>query len=141
MGQKARFNLEKGCTSVATVAVCVERALHSHDEAEQHLRNLQLSQLPAMGKSLERAAADMESLQLLLSTLPPGRSLTAALRSSMERLRYKSSRVCALFAAAQNFHAGLALVRATEASGYDALGELRGLSEARLLPHRLETRG
>lgn len=141
MAQKVSLNIEKVGTSVTTVAACVERALRSHDEAEQHLRRLQLSQLPAMGRSLERAAADMESLHLTLSTMPSGGPLTPALRSSIQRLGYTSSRVGALFAAAQNFHAGLALVRATETGGYDALGEVNGVSEARLQSHRLEMRG
>ena len=141
MGQEVKSKLEKGETSFAVVAACVERALRSHDEAEQHLRRLQQSQLPAMGKCLERAAADMESLHLSLTTLRSGGPLAPALRSSIQRLSYTSSRVGALFAAAQNFHAGLALVRATETGGYDALGEVSGVSEVRLPSHRLEMRG
>lgn len=128
-----------------SVAVHIDRALASLGEAETNLRNLQSSRLPEMASALAMAASDLDSLRLSLSASdsPPqqGKRIGAALRDRMKKLGYASSRVCALYGAARAFHAGLALIRRSEAGAYDARGEICRTNAGCLLPHRLETKG
>ncbi len=141
MSLKDRAISEPGVRRVESLAVRIDRALASLGAAELNLRKLQLSRLPATADSLALAAADLESLRRLVPLPESHTRIEAALRPRMEKLGCASRRVCALYAAAKGFHAGLALAREREAAAYDALGTVHGLSGSRRSPHGLETQG
>ncbi len=124
-----------------SLAVRIERALASLRKVELNLRTLQLNRLPALAASLALAASDLETLHALLPLADPHKPLAAALRSRVEKLGAAGRRVCALHAAAESFHAGLALARDKEAAAYDSQGAVHGRSGARRFPHALSTQG
>lgn len=134
-----------GREAAESVAVQIDRALASLGEAETNLRNLRSGRLPEMASALATAASDLDVLRLSLSasdSLPrQGKRISPALRDRMKKLGCASSRVCALYEAARAFHAGLALVRRSEAGAYDARGEVCHTTAGCLLPHGLETKG
>jgi hypothetical protein len=134
-----------GREAAESVAVQIDRALASLDEAETNLRNLRSSHLAEMASALATAASDLDALRLSLSAsdTPPrqGKRVSAALRDRMKKLGCASSRVCALYGAARAFHAGLALIRRSEEGAYDARGEICRTTAGCLLPHGLETKG
>lgn len=141
MSPKGSANLESGNKCAEALWIRIDRALASLGEAEMNLRQLRASRLPAMAESLASAASELEALRLLLPAGEFDKGIYLALRSRIGELGHVSGRVCALYAAASGFHAGLALVREKEAAGYDALGAVHSLPHACRIPHSLETRG
>jgi hypothetical protein len=141
MSPKENSKSRAGHGSAESLSVQIDRALASLGEAEMNLTNLRSSRLSEMARTLATAASEIESLHSSMSTAEPDKRTGATLRAPMQKLRYASSRVCALYGAARRFHAGLALVRRMEAGAYDARGEVCGTSAGCLFPHRLETQG
>ena len=137
--------VENGSGRRELLAVRIEKALATLGNVETELRQLRLSRLHGMADSLAAAAADIESLRSFLPAAASNESIhghsNAAIRARLEKLGHLGRRVCALYEAAQQFHAGLARVRAQDSEAYDALGTVRVLCDSQPSLGALETRG
>jgi hypothetical protein len=141
MREMGRSRPERSDGCLESLDAHVEQALSSLGEAEIHLRNIRMNRLPQVAESLSAAAADVESLRVALPAADLGVRNTAAIRARIKSLEHAATRVSALHEAANNYLAGLMLVRKQEVAEYDAVGAVCGTPGFHVPLHCLETRG